>query len=170
MIQAIVYTSYAGHTKEYAELLSQRTGLPVYESRQARAALKKGARILYLGWLMAGSLKGCKEAVKRFSPAAVCAVGMSEVEAQREDIRKRNGLGADTPLFCLQGGFEMEKLSGLYKFMMKAMRASVGKQLSAKPDRTPAEEESLEMLLRGKNCVSAENLAPVLAWYEENER
>lgn len=38
MIQAIVYTSLAGHTKEYAALLAERTGLSAFESGEAKKA------------------------------------------------------------------------------------------------------------------------------------
>ena len=52
MINAIVYTSNAGHTKRYAELLAAKTGLPAYELKAAEAKLNKGAQIVYLGWLI----------------------------------------------------------------------------------------------------------------------
>lgn len=169
-MKAIVYTSCTGHTKAYAEMLGKKTGLPVYALRDALKTPDKGAEIIYLGWLRAGSLQGYKQAVKNFKPVIVCAVGMSEVETQRADILKQNGIPEETPLFCLQGGFEMEKLSGMNKFMMKCMRAVLGKRLQKKTDRTPAEEEQLEMLLHGKNCVSEEELSPVLDRFETDFR
>ena len=167
MTEAIVFTSNTGHTAAYAALLSKSTGLPVYESKAAGKILSDKAEVIYLGWLMAGKLQGYKAAAKRFSVAAVGAVGMSSVEAQRDDIRRINAVPAATPVFCLQGGFEMEKLHGVYRFMMKVMRGSVGKKLAAKQDRTPEEEESLELLMHGKNCVKEENLKEIITWYEE---
>lgn len=169
MITAIVYTSHAGHTKAYAGLLSKKTGLPVYEAKAAAKALPRQAEVIFLGWLMAGSLKGYKEAAKRFRVAAVCAVGMSAVEAQRGELIVRNRIPETVPVFCLQGGFEMDKVRGVYGFMMKCMRSSVGKSLAAKADRTPEEEESFDMLMHGRDCVCEENLEQVLDWYENTK-
>ena len=55
---AIVYTSNTGYTAEYARMLGEKTGLPVWElaSRQ----VPKGSDIVYLGWLMAGNIQGYK--------------------------------------------------------------------------------------------------------------
>ena len=41
MISAIVYTSNAGHTKHYAEMLAGKTGLPVFELKAAGSKLDK---------------------------------------------------------------------------------------------------------------------------------
>ena len=56
MIQAIVYTSNTGYTAEYARMLGEKTGLPVLTLNEAKKSLPVRAPILYLGWLMAGSL------------------------------------------------------------------------------------------------------------------
>lgn len=170
MIRAIVYTSLAGHTKEYAALLAEQTGLTAYESGEAGKTLESGTEVIFLGRLRAGTVVGYKKAASRYKPAAVCAVGMSGVEGQREGIYKQNGIPAGTPVFCLQGGFEMDKLSGIPKLMMKLMRAAVGSSTAKRPEKTPGEEESLDLLLNGKNCVSAENLQEVIARYEKAGR
>lgn len=77
MIRTIVYMSETGHTKKYAGLLGEQTGLPVFELSSAVRKLPKGAEIIYLGWLMAGTVKGLKKAQKHFALSAVCGVGMS---------------------------------------------------------------------------------------------
>lgn len=168
MIQAIVYVSETGHTKHYAELLGEKTGLPVFELSSAVRKLSKGAEIIYLGWLMAGTVKGLKKAQKYFALSAVCGVGMSAGQSQLADMRKNNPLPDTMPLFYLQGGFEMEKLHGVYKLMMKTMRSTVGRQLSDKPDKTPEEDSMLSLLLHGGDLVSADALSGILAWYSRN--
>ena len=60
----------------------------------------------------------------------------------------------------------MNKLHGIYKFMMKTMKKFVGKSLAEKPDRTPEEDDMLDMMLHGGERVSEENLKAVLDWYE----
>lgn len=162
MVQAIVYISKAGHTKAYAELLGQETSLPVYELKEAKRKLSKGTAIVYLGWLLGGTIKGYAEADKRFDVKAVCGVGMSPDNSQLPEIREKNHLAENFPVFVLQGGFEMEKLHGIYKLMMKFMKATLGKTIAKSPEKSPEEAEMLDMMLNGKDCVSKERLQPVI--------
>lgn len=165
-MDAIIYTSNTGSTKRYAELLSQETGLPVYPLEEAKQAVPDGAEIVYLGWIMAGSVKGYHEAAKRYAVRAVCAVGMARTGSQVEDVRRKDHVPADVPVFTLQGGFDLKKLHGPYRLMMDVMVHTVGKGLANKPDRTPEEDEMLDMLRHGGDRVAAEHLADVLAWYD----
>ena len=165
-MDAIVYTSNSGFTKEYAEMMSEKTGLPVFSLTEAKSALKSGAEVLYFGWLMAGSVKGYSEARQKYKICAVCAVGMAKSGSQMDDVKKHNHLPEGLPLFTLQGGFDLNRLHGIYKFMMNAMVKGVGKKLSAKPDKTPDEEDMLDLMLHGGDRVSLENLTPALNWYQ----
>ena len=163
---AIVYTSNTGFTAQYASLLGGKTGLPVYALEDAVNALPQGIPILYLGWLTAGKVQGYDKAVTKFNPQALCAVGMAKSGSQMEDVKKVNHLPEALPLFTLQGGFDLKKLRGVYRLMMLVMSKTVAKKLAAKPDRTPDEEDMLDLFQNGGNRVSLENLRPVLAWYE----
>ena len=165
---AIVYTSNTGYTAEYARLLGEKTGLPVYELAEAKNRLSAGSRILYLGWLMAGKVQGYGKAAKQYAVAAVCGVGMGATGSQLQDIRKANPIPDSTPVFTLQGGFDMRRLKGVYKFMMTVMAKTVGKNLAQKADRTPDEDAMLELLTSGGSRVSPDNLDAVLRWYSEN--
>ena len=164
---AIVYTSNTGFTAEYASLLGGETGLPVYALEDAKKSLPQNSPILYLGWLAAGKVQGYDKEVTKFNLQALCAVGMAKCGSQMEDVRKSNNLPQGLPLFTLQGGFDLKKLRGVYKLMMLVMSKTVVKKLAAKPDRTPDEEDMLDLFQNGGNRVSLENLRPVLAWYEE---
>ncbi|MEA4955706.1 MAG: hypothetical protein VB096_09390 [Pseudoflavonifractor sp.] len=163
-MNAIVYTSNTGFTAQYAELLGGKLNLPVYSLDTAKGKLDSGAEILYLGWLMAGQVKGYKQAAKLYKIAAVCGVGMGASGSQIEEVRKGNTIPENIPLFTLQGGFELGKLHGIYKFMMSTMKRIVGKKLTAKPDKTLEEQDMLDLLLNGGSRVSEENLRPVLEW------
>ena len=164
---AIVYTSNTGFTAQYASLLGGETGLPVYSLEDASKSLPQSSPIVYLGWLTAGKVQGYDKAVTKFNLQALCAVGMAKSGSQMEDVRKSNNLPQGLPLFTLQGGFDLKKLRGVYKLMMLVMSKTVAKKLAAKPDRTPDEEDMLDLFQNGGNRVSLENLRPVLAWYEE---
>ena len=166
---SIVYTSNTGYTAEYARLLGERTGLPVYSLAEAEQKLAAGNRVIYLGWLMAGKVQGYKKAAKRYKVQAVCGVGMGGNGSQLQELRKANAISEKTPLFTLQGGFDIQKLSGIYKLMMTIMVKTAGKSLAEKQDRTPEEDVMLEMLTKGGSRVSAENLADVLDWWNRDE-
>lgn len=163
MITAILYTSNAGTTEQYARLLGDKLGLPVFSLSDA--TLPKGSEILYLGWLMASSVKGYKKASRKYSIKAVCGVGMGATGSQLLEMRKANAIPDSLPVFSLQGGFDLNKLHGIYKFMMTMMKNTAGKGLSEKADRTLEEDDMLDMLRNGGNRVREENLKEVLDWY-----
>ena len=163
---AIVYTSNTGYTAQYASLLGGETGLPVYSLEEAVKSLTQNSPVVYLGWLTAGKVQGYDKVGTKFNLQALCAVGMAKCGSQMEDVRKSNNLPQGLPLFTLQGGFDLKKLRGIYRLMMLVMSKTVAKKLAAKPDRTPDEEDMLDLFQNGGNRVSLENLRPVLAWYE----
>ncbi|NCC67948.1 MAG: hypothetical protein EOM14_07095 [Clostridia bacterium] len=165
-MEAIIYTSNTGFTEQYALMLGEQTGMPVYTLKSAKGSVPAGAKVIYLGWLMASGIKGYKKAAKKYCICAVCAVGMSPDDAQRNDILKHTGI-TDTPLFVLQGGFDMDKLHGIYRFMMQTMRKTIGKGLEKKEAPKPEEAEMLEMFRHGADRVRPENLTEVLAWYRK---
>lgn len=167
MIKAIVYTSNTGTTREYARLLSETITLPYYSLSEAQDKLKKQTEIIYLGWLMAGTIKGYKEAKKNYKICAVCGVGMGRTGTQVEEITKKANISEEIPVFTLQGGFDLKKLTGAYKFAMNAMVKVSGKALQKKENKTEEEEEMLDMILHGANKVSINNLKEVLNWYKE---
>lgn len=162
--QAILYTSNTGFTREYALMLGQKTNLPVYSLQESSGKIARDSSVVYLGWLMAGKVQGYADAAKQYLVEAVCGVGMGSTGSQMEDVRKNNNIPDSMPVFTLQGGFDMNKLRGVYKMMMQVMKKTVGKKLADKPDRTPDEEEMLDLLLHGGSRVSEENLAAVLEW------
>ena len=53
--------------------------------------------------------------------------------------------------------------------MMQMMVKFAGKGLSEKTDRTPEEDDMLDMMLHGGNRVCIENLQAVLDWYEKRK-
>ena len=88
-MDAIVYTSNTGSTKRYAELLSQMTGLPAFALGDAKDKLSANAGIIYLGWIMASSVKGYSAAAKRYKIHAVCGVGMGQTGTQLKEVREK---------------------------------------------------------------------------------
>ena len=114
---------------------------------------------------MAGSVKGYVEAAKHYRVCAVCGIGMGQTGTQTESVQKKSAIPANIPLFTLQGNFDVKKLHGIYRPMMEIMVKTAGKSLAAKKDRTPEENDMLDMMLHGGDRVKAENLSAVLDWY-----
>ncbi|HBJ18966.1 MAG TPA: hypothetical protein DDY70_04415 [Clostridiales bacterium] len=164
-MESIVYTSNTGSAAQYAKLLSERIGLPVYSLKDASKVLPRGAEIIYIGWIAASAVKGYAKAAKRYRIRAVCAVGMGRTGTQTEIVWRKAAVPANIPLFTLQGNFDVKKLHGIYRPMMAMMVKITGKSLAAKKDRTPEEDEMLDMMLRGGERVRPEHLSAVLDWY-----
>ena len=160
---AIVYTTNTGSTKRYAEMLGEKTGFPVFALADA-ASVEKGSEIIYLGWVMAGSVQGLEPARETFgSLKAVCAVGTLPGEKAEADIKAKNNI--TEPFFFLQGAFDLSKLKGMYKMMMGMMVRMMKSKLKESND--PDSKKILETFEAGMDFVSEENLEPVLKWLEQ---
>ena len=163
-MKAIVYQSNSGHTQRYAELFSAKSGLPVFELKDASQNIAKGDDIIFFGWICAGSMPGFSKAAKKYSVRAFCAVGMGRPDGKQIfDLAKKYNFTSDNA-FYLQGGFDFRKLHGIYKFMMSTLSKFMGPSLEKKEDKTDEEIEILTMLKDGRDFVREENLAPVLSW------
>ena len=84
-MKAIIYTSNTGSTAEYAQLLGKGLNLPVHSLQQAKNKVLSGSEIIYLGWIMAGGIKGYKEAAKLYKVRAVCGIGMGQTGTPRKE-------------------------------------------------------------------------------------
>ena len=161
-MKAIIYTSNTGHTAEYAKMLGDKTGLPVYALSEAAKLLSKGTEIIYLGWLFANNIKGYKKATKNYKLSAVCAVGLCDTETAIAEVRKANTISEKTPLFTMQGGIDKSRLHGINKFMINMLT----KGLSSQKERSENDERMLYLLTHDQNYVSEENITAFMEWYE----
>lgn len=166
-MEAIIYTSNTGSTAHYAKLLAHELNLPVYCAEDAKKRVPAHSEIIYLGWIMASSIKGYADIIKKYKVRAVCAVGMGQTGTQMKEVRAKNSIPNDIPLFTLQGSFDVKKLHGIYKMMMSIMVKTAGKALAAKQDRTPEEDDMLDMMVNGGERVRIENLKAIIDWYNE---
>ena len=88
-MRAIVYTSNTGSTAKYAKLLSHQICVPSYSMAEAKTKVKPGAEIIYMGWIMAGKIKGYPEAARKYNIKAVCGVGMGQTGTQLTEVRTK---------------------------------------------------------------------------------
>ena len=157
--KAIVYTSNTGYTARYAALLSEKLDIPAHALSDAQKALPVSTPIIYMGWLMAGSVKDCKKAARRFAIQAVIGVGLGDTGAQDEAVRKSCSLPAEVPVFTVQGGMNINKLKGPYKLVIKMLT----KAMANKKAPSPGEARMAELLQSGGDFVSETELTAVLA-------
>lgn len=161
-VSAIVYTSATGFTAQYAVLLEEETGLPALSLEEAAGQLERGAEVVYLGWLCAGSIKGLSRAAKRFTVRAICAVGMTPPDpAYTAKLARPDGL-RETPLFYLRGGYAPARLRGIYRPMMALMGWTVNRAAARDGDK----DGMAEAFSRGGNWVDPKSLAPVVNWIQ----
>jgi len=165
-MMTIVYESNAGHTKRYADILSEKTGLKVVSVKEAAKNLAPGSDVILMGWVMACSVQGYQKASQLFNVKAVCGVCMGATGSQIDEIRQKMALPLSMPLFTVQGGFEMDKVHGFYKLMMKMMRSGFRKDINSKVN--PSEEDllNLKMLDEGLDLVDEKNLHVLLEWLQ----
>ena len=165
MTKAIVYTSKTGNTERYAKILGYELELPVIPLNKSKESLERGAEIIYLGWVMANGIKEYQNAAKRYNIRMVCAVGIGKTGSNETEIREKNKIPASVELFTLQGGFYIQKLHGVNKLLMRMMAFTVEKDLADKTDRTPTEDDLLDLMTNGGSRVSKENLEKPIKWY-----
>ncbi|MGN0358587.1 MAG: hypothetical protein ACI4E0_12400, partial [Blautia sp.] len=93
--------------------------------------------------------------------------GMGATGTQLQEIKDNNQIPASTAVFTLQGGFDMQKLRGVNRMMMSMMMKTAGKALAEKEERTPDEDDMLDLMMNGGSRVSMENLFGPIQWYEQ---
>jgi len=160
---AIVYTSNTGFTARYAAMLSAKLGLPAHPLSWAIKELPAGTKVIYMGWLMAGSVKDCRKAAARFDVQAVVGVGLGDTGAQDEQARKACRLPADVPVFTVQGGMKLNELQWPYRFVIRMLTRA----MAAQKTPSPGDARMAALLQSGGDFVSEKELAAVLAWAEQ---
>ena len=162
-IKAIIYTSNTGFTRKYAKFLALETGLEAFELGKVPGKISKEDPVIYMGWLKAGRLMGLDKAAKAYHLAAVCAVGLgAQNSMQAAGVQRTYRLSV--PVFYLQGGFDLNKLHGMDRFLMRIMIKMQLPKLEKKKERTPQEEELLSFYKNGGDKVDVKNLRSLLQW------
>ena len=173
-MKAIVYTSQTGHTQRYAQMLAERTGVPAYSLKEAGKSLRRGEEIFYMGWLMAGTVKGLQSAMDRYTIRGAAIVGVSpQGNGDLWTEARINGGYSDSGgrLFYLQGGYAPEKLGFFYRMMMKPMAGSVVRQVQARGEAaTDQERRMAEIFQHGGDFVREEALDEIEAAIKEEEK
>lgn len=156
---AIVYVTNTGSSRQYAEMLGEKTSLPVFDFNKS-GDVPSDAEVIFIGWVLGGTVQGLKEARERFNIKAVCPVGMMKGEKQAEDIKQKNQI--TEPVFPLLGNFHIDNLKGMYKMMMGMMLKMMKSKLKENP--VPDGDKAVAAIEKGIDGVSEENLADIIEW------
>lgn len=157
-VDAIVYTSKNGHTKEYAEILSKKINAPILSLEEALIKLNKDSRVIYMGWIRANKVMGYKKAWKKFRVCLVIGCGMFDTGTMIGDVRNKTNINSSVHLFTIQGGIKLSSLKRIDKTIIKLL---IG-QLSRTNNRTPQEDKMLYLLTHEDSNVKEENLKEAL--------
>lgn len=95
----------------------------------------------------------------------MCYTDRNKTGTQADSVRKKMAVPEDVPVFTLQGNFDLRKLHGLYHFLMVLVVKTAGKRLADKVERTPEEDDVLELMQHGGERVGIDQLSAVLDWY-----
>ncbi|MDD3402651.1 MAG: hypothetical protein PHQ72_04725 [Hespellia sp.] len=147
-------------------MLSDKLNIPAYHIAEDDGSVPAGAEVIYMGWICAGGIKGYEKAAKRYQIRALCGVGLAADNGnQVDELAKRHRVSESTEVFYLQGGFDMGRLSGVYKLMMKVMRDVVRRSISKKDDVTEEEQIAYELMCKGGSYVDEEKLIQIQEWF-----
>lgn len=153
MINAIIYESKSGHTARYAEMLSKKLHIPVYNTEQASKKLKSNAKIIFLSWVCAGKIKNKKIIDNLYNVLCYVSVGAYPYSDEYlSELKKGNNV--DKPLFYIRGGIDFSKLNLTQKLLVKL----VGKFMKNKDITTK------EMFKNGYDFVSENNLEEIVKY------
>lgn len=146
----ITYGSRYGTTKRYARELSEITGIPLLSEADIKD-LSSFNRIIHLGGLYAGRVKGLKKVLSRMSKQAelcIVTVGLGDVKNELNTDKIKKDLAQQVPkdilkrarIFHLRGGIDYSRLSFIHRTMM----GMLCKRLKAMPeDKKTAEIQDM---------------------------
>lgn len=172
----IIYNSKTGYTKSYAEMLSKTLVAEVLEMKALKSVnLSDYDTILYGAGVMAGNINGLKKMIKQFKMTTgknivLFAVGANAPSKKNlEDLMEKNLKvnGIEYPLFYLQGGFDPEKLSTVYRVMLN----KISKRIKVKEEKNPLslsdeDREFLEFFNGVHDYIRVENIDEIVEYVQ----
>ena len=172
MNEIIIYGSYYGTTKKYAEELSVKTGIKACSYKDIKD-INTYITIIYLGGLYAGGVEGMKKTLKDLTDISnkkiiIATVGLADPndKGNTDQIKSkmRSQISPDiyekAEIFHLRGGIDYSKLSFLHKTMMNLVYK---KALSVPEEEKTAEIRAMiETYNKQVDFVDLNSLDPII--------
>ena len=172
----VIYHSKYGHTKKYAQWLSEALNAEMCESKNLKSNMLNGyATILFGSSLYAGKNKAAILLLKYFEQikdkkVVLFTCGLGSVTNPIDIININKALDRVlTPeirnkikIFHVQGGIDYDNLSVLHKAMMKLLYVKISK----KPENEPVDEDREFLATYGQKIDLSDKkmLAPMIQY------
>lgn len=145
----VVYNSYNGSTKRYAQWLAEATDADIFDIKDLKKDNVIGySKIVYLGSVRIGMIKKYKKfkalsgIIDDVDTLIVCGVGMYEpTDEYLTSMIQRSGIGEKEKVVCLKGSINISATKGR---LDRAMLKMMVRALSAKDDLTEEEKGMLD--------------------------
>lgn len=164
----VIYTSQTGFTKQYAQWIAEAAGADCAElSAAKRMDMAPYEAIIFGGWACAGGISRLgwfKGNVAKWNDKRLIAfcVGASPMDnPEIEPALERSFKGPEfkrVSTFYCPGGLNYEKMPAASRLMMKMFI----KTLSAKKDKTEADNEMIKMISASYNISDRKYIEPIL--------
>ena len=160
MIEAIVYNSHQGFSKQYAYSLAVATKLPIYSLSESRK-LDEGTHIIYFSWVKNGKIVDLDRVKKKFIIDYVCPVGLYPFsEEMVEKLKEENKIET---LFYLRGGLRYYKLNMIERTIFNDIKKDLEKK-SKKQRLSIDENDMLFITTNGYEKIDLSALEPLIEW------
>lgn len=165
MIDAIIYSSKSGHTKEYAFELARKLSLPVYSLKQAKRKLPKKSSIIYMGWINQNKVVGFEQ-MTMYKVIATIGVGICpKSEEAISRIKLETVLYG--PFFYLRGGIRPRKQGLKNRLTLKYIVSELQFKIS-EGRATYEEKEIVDAVVKRANLINFELLDEIIEWVNIN--
>ncbi|SDY33128.1 flavodoxin domain-containing protein [Tindallia californiensis] len=166
----VLYKSFYGSTKQYAEWIVEETDGDCFELDKIKAEeLQKYDVIVFGGGLYAAGINGMKTFQEIYDQIKekriiICAVGLSPVvEKVIHEVMEANvtaEMKGKVNFFLLRGAYDHQKQKFIHKMMMKALAAKI--KSKKEEDRTEEDRGILECIQHPVNFMNKESIRPIL--------
>ena len=180
MKHIIVYGSQYGNTRRYAEKLSQQTGIPAVDYKDA-PNLSDMKTIVYMGGLYAGGVSGLAKTLRSFSlqdgqKLLLVTVGLADPDKPENRLHIRTSLQKQLPaellerakIFHLRGGINYQELTFRHQMMMKMLYRFLRKKPYEK--RTAEDRALIETYGKQLDFTDLSALEPIVQEIQRKNR
>lgn len=171
-MKIIIYGSQYGTTKQYAQELSEKTGIRA-EKYNNIEDINQYRTIIYLGALYAGSVIGMKKTLNKIEDPSnkkiiIATVGLADPcdKENAENIMERikgqlsNNIYNQAKIYLLRGGIDYSHLNFKHKTMMKFVYQR-SKRLKEE-EKTAEVKAILETYGKKVNYINFDTLNPII--------
>ena len=166
MLNAIIYLSQTGSAERYARMLSDALQIPAYSIQDSPSVEGK---VLYVAWALQQKTVGLKKAMRKYDVAGVVQVGMSPIFPDSiEKGRERNHIPDGCAFFQVQGGYDEEKLSGIYKKSMKIAGQGIVARIEELGKERELSDQELamhDMFVNGKGDPASWDISEIVSYF-----